>query len=191
MRKKNLLVPTKIEMTSFIERFFRYIGEDPNREGLQVTPNRVIRSWKELYSGYSQGPKDILKTGFVDGKCDELVVLKDIDFYSICEHHIMPFIGKCHIGYLPRKKIVGISKLARLVNCYSRRLQIQERMTSQIADALMKHLRPRGCMVIVEAQHLCMSMRGVRAQNSIMTTQAIRGIFKKRTVRDEFISAVK
>lgn len=178
------------EIENSIRKFLRFIGEDPHREGLKDTPDRIIRSWDEIFAGYKQSPKDILKTVFVDGGCDEMVILKNISFYSSCEHHAMPFFGKCHIGYLPNGRVIGISKLARLVACFSKRLQIQERMTSQIADSLMKYLKPRGCMVIVEASHLCILMRGAKSQNSVMTTQAIRGIFKKRTVRSEFISAI-
>jgi len=191
-KKKSPIPPSigKIGMECYVRDFLRYIGEDPEREGLKETPSRIIRSWKELYSGYKQNPKDILKTVFIDGTCDELVILRDITYFSTCEHHNLPFFGKCHIGYLPNGKIVGISKLARLVECFARRLQIQERMTSQIADSIMKYLKPRGCMVIVEGTHLCIQMRGAKSQTSIMTTQAIRGIFKKRGVRSEFISAV-
>ncbi len=173
-----------------IEKILSYIGEDPTREGLQETPDRMVRSWGKLFGGYKQDPKDILKI-FKDGSCREMVILKDIEFYSTCEHHFIPFYGKVSIGYIPNGKVVGVSKLARLVEIYSRRLQIQERMTSQIADALMEHLEPLGVMVICEAKHLCMVARGVEKQNSTMTTSAIRGHFERIEVRQEFLTLIK
>lgn len=168
-----------------------FIGDNPEREGLTETPDRIIKSWDKLFSGYKQNPKDILKT-FSEGKCDEMVILKNIEFYSTCEHHFLPFYGKISIGYLPDKKVVGISKLARLAEIYARRLQIQERMTTQIADALMNNLQPFGVMVICEAQHFCMISRGVEKQNSIMMTSAVRGVFKEdNKAREEFLKLIK
>jgi GTP cyclohydrolase I len=178
-------------MESKIKAIIKNIGDDPEREGLRETPARVIKSWKELYAGYDQNPSDILKTTFEEGACREMVVLKDIEFYSTCEHHIIPFFGKISIGYIPDKKVVGISKLARLVEVFSRRLQIQEKLTSQIADSIMDHLEAKGCMVIAEAKHLCMIARGVKKQNSQMITSAIRGIFEKQEVRAEFLGLIK
>jgi len=173
-----------------LAELIRLIGDDPTREGLVETPKRVLRSWEELYAGYYQDPKEILQTAFRDGACKEMVVLSNIEFFSTCEHHMLPFFGRCHVGYVPNGKVVGISKLARLVNCFSRRLQIQEKMTSQIADSVMQHLRASGCMVVVEARHLCMAARGVGKQNSVMKTSAIRGSFSKPEVRAEFFSLI-
>ena len=169
-----------------VVRMIQAIGDDPGREGLKETPARVTRSWKELYGGYGKDPKDVLKV-FQDGACDEMVVLKDIEFFSTCEHHMLPFFGKVHIGYIPDGKVVGVSKLARLVEIFSRRLQIQERFTGQIANALMEHLQPKGAMVVVEAKHLCMVARGVGKQNSTMVTSAVRGAFDNDKTRAEFL----
>ncbi len=154
----------------------RFIGDDPEREGLQGTPDRIIKSWGELFSGYGKSPCDVI-TVFDDGACDEMVLLKDIEFYSVCEHHFLPFFGEISIGYLPHQKVIGISKLARLSEIFTRRLQIQERLTTQIADALMEVLEPKGVMVKCEAQHLCMTARGIQKQRSRMITSAVRGIF--------------
>lgn len=170
-----------------IRTLIRFIGDDPKREGLKDTPSRIIRSWERLFGGYKQDPKDVLKTTFIDGACNEMVILKNIEFYSTCEHHWIPFYGKISVGYVPNKKVVGISKLARLVEVFSRRLQIQEKMTSQIANTLMDILKPKGVMVICQAQHLCMTARGVEKQNSQMVTSAIRGVFEKPEARQEFL----
>lgn len=176
--------------TDLITRIIEFIGDDPNREGLLETPNRVVRSWDKLFEGYKKDPVDIMKT-FKDGKCDELVILKDIEFYSTCEHHMIPFFGKISIGYIPDGKVIGVSKLARLVEIYTRRLQIQERLVGNIADDIMKYLNAKGCMVICEAKHLCMVARGVEKQNSTMITNAIRGVFIENNVRNEFLSMIK
>ena len=159
-----------------IVRILQFIGEDPKREGLLDTPKRVVRSWDKLYGGYKENPKDILKTTFNENY-DEMVLLKDIELYSTCEHHLLPFYGKIHIAYIPDKKVVGISKLARLAECFSRRLQIQERLVNQIADALQEILQPKGVAVICEAKHFCMTSRGIEKQNSNMITSALRGAF--------------
>jgi GTP cyclohydrolase I len=172
-----------------IKTILNYIGEDVAREGLIETPERIIKSYSELFSGYKESPEDVLKV-FEDGACDEMVVLKDIEFYSTCEHHFLPFFGKISIGYIPNGKVVGVSKLARLVEIYSRRLQIQERMTSQIADAL-DCLNPKGAAVICEAQHLCMIARGINKQRAKMITSAVRGAFKENvTTKMEFLKGV-
>ena len=173
-----------------VTRILSAIGDDPEREGLRDTPVRVIKSWEKLYGGYHLNPADVLRTVFTDGHCDEMVVLRDIEFYSNCEHHMLPFFGKCHIGYLPDGRVVGLSKLARLVEVFARRLQIQERLTSQIADALQEHLSPKGVMVVMEAQHLCMLARGVEKQESVMVTSAVRGGFKEATTRNEFMQLI-
>jgi GTP cyclohydrolase I len=174
-----------------ITRIFQYIGENPNREGLLETPERVVKSWSQLYSGYNQNSKDIIKLFDADGH-DEMILLKNIELYSMCEHHLLPFIGKAHVAYIPDKKIIGISKLARIVEMYSRRVQIQERICSQVTDLLMDELKPKGAACIIEAQHLCMQMRGVQKQNSVMTTSSLKGIFlKKQEVRKELMDLIK
>jgi len=181
---------TEDEMLEYIKHMMDYIGEDQDREGLIETPIRVLKSWDKLYGGYKEKPEDIMKV-FEDGNCDEMVILKDIEFYSTCEHHIIPFFGKISIGYIPNGKVIGISKLARLVEIYARRLQVQERLVGQISDDIMKYLDAKGCMVVAEAQHLCMVARGVEKQNSIMVTNAIRGNFKNPDVRNEFLTMIK
>jgi len=167
------------------------IGDDPNREGLKDTPDRFAAACKKLYSGYSQKPEDVL-TVFDDEKYDEMIVVKDIEFYSMCEHHIIPFFGKAHIGYIPNGKIIGISKIPRMVEIFSRRLQNQERLTSQIANSLNDLLKPKGVGVILEAKHLCMMARGVEKQNSVVTTSSVTGIFKSNmNTRSEFLKHIE
>jgi GTP cyclohydrolase I len=169
-----------------IERAVREIllavGEDPERDGLVDTPARVARMYAEQFAGMRQGPEDVLTTVF-DSEHDEIVLVKDIDMYSMCEHHLVPFFGKAHIGYMPNEKgkITGLSKLARLVDVYARRPQVQERMTCQVADALMRVLEPRGVLVVLEAEHLCMSMRGVRKPGATTVTSAVRGVFRENS----------
>jgi GTP cyclohydrolase I len=169
--------------TGRIERAVREIllaiGEDPDRDGLTETPARVARTYAEQFSGLSQRPDDVLTTVF-DADHDELILVRDIELYSTCEHHLVPFFGFAHVGYIPNEKgqITGLSKLARLVDVYARRPQVQERMTSQIADALMEVLEPRGALVVIEAEHLCMSMRGVRKPGAKTVTSAVRGIMR-------------
>lgn len=173
-----------------VVRMIEAIGDDPTREGLLQTPKRVVKSWKELFSGYSKNAADILSVTFEDGvkDCDELVICSDIEFYSTCEHHMLPIIGKMHIGYIPDKKVVGLSKLARLGDMFARRLQIQEKMTKQIADALMEHLKPKGVAVVITAKHFCMCARGVNKQNSWMTTSSMQGVLREKPeARAEFL----
>jgi GTP cyclohydrolase IA len=155
------------------------IGEDPDRDGLAATPARVARAYAEQFSGLAQDPEDVLGTVF-DADHDELILVRDIEVYSTCEHHLVPFFGRAHVAYIPNEKgqITGLSKLARLVDVYARRPQVQERMTSQIADALMRVLEPRGALVVIEAEHLCMSMRGVRKPGAKTVTSAVRGIIR-------------
>lgn len=167
-----------------------YTGDDIGREGLQDTPARVVKSYRELFAGYSQKPQDIM-TVFEQGACDQMVVLRDIEFYSTCEHHMLPFIGKAHIGYLPNNKVIGISKLARLLEIYARRLQIQENIGQQVVDALMEHLQARGAGCIIEAKHLCMACRGVGKQHSVMITSALKGAFLDPDVKQEFVTFCK
>ena len=175
-----------------IRQLLLLIGDDPNREGLKDTPKRVVKSWLELYGGYKQSPGEILSTVFEDGACEEMVILKDIIFSSMCEHHMLPFTGKAHIAYLPNKKVVGLSKLARLTNCFSRRLQIQEKMTTQIAEAIEFYLKPKGTAVIIEAHHQCMSCRGVTKHGATMITSAMRGIFRENnSARNELLLLIK
>jgi GTP cyclohydrolase IA len=155
------------------------------------TPKRVVKSWNELYKGYNQKAEDILTVFSSDGY-DQIVLLKDIEVYSMCEHHMLPFIGKAHVAYIPDKKIVGISKLARLVDIYARRLQIQERIGQQVTDDLMRLLNPRGAACIIEAQHLCMLMRGVNKQNSVMVTSSLKGVFLTDfSAKEELLKLIK
>jgi len=174
-----------------IKDIIKFIGDDPNREGLKETPNRMINSWKEMFKGYTRNPEDVLKV-FKEGACNEMVILKDIDFFSTCEHHWLPFFGKINIGYIPNGKVVGISKLIRLVEIYSRRLQIQEKMTAEIANSIMSIIKPLGVMIVCKAQHFCITSRGVKKQNAIMITSAVRGVFDRDIkTRNEFTELIK
>ncbi len=174
-----------------INQLLKEIGEDQSREGLEETPERVSKSYQKLFGGYQKDPKKILKT-FNGENYDEMIICKQIDFYSTCEHHLLPFFGKVSIGYIPNKKIVGISKLPRLTEIYARRLQNQERLTTQIAETLKELIKPKGVGVVIEAQPLCMLARGVEKQNSIMTTSTFLGLFKKNlNTRNEFLNLIK
>lgn len=174
-----------------ITRVLEYIGEDPSREGLRETPKRVVKSWNELYSGYSQKAEDFLTVFESDGY-DQIVLLDNIEMYSMCEHHMLPFYGKAHVAYIPDGKIVGISKLARIVDMYSRRLQNQERITQQVTDALMNYLKPKGAACIIEAKHMCMCARGVGKQNSVMKTSSMKGAFlEEHEARAELMNLLK
>ena len=176
--------------TYSIKNIIEKIGEDPNREGLKETPERVERAYKEIFSGYSQNPKDLMKT-FTEGTCHEMVILKNCEFYSTCEHHMFPFFGHISIGYIPNGKVIGISKLARLVDCFSKKMQIQERMTTEIADCIMNELGAKGVMVVCEGVHFCMRSRGVKKQDASMVTSAIRGSFSENdALRAEFLSLI-
>jgi len=176
--------------TENIRRCLEYIGEDVKREGLLETPERVVKSWNRLYGGYRQNVKDVLKV-FENDTSDEMVVLKDIEFYSTCEHHMLPFFGKAHIAYIPSGKVVGISKLARILEVYARRLQIQERLCQQITGALMEYLQPKGAACVLEAQHFCMTSRGVEKQNSLMVTSSLTGVFRDTATRAEFMQTIR
>jgi GTP cyclohydrolase I len=168
------------------------VGENPEREGLLRTPERFEKALRFLTSGYKQDPEKLLNGAMFSVSYDEMVVVKDIEFYSLCEHHMLPFFGRCHVAYIPNKKVVGLSKVARLVNMYARRLQIQERLTSQIAQTISDQLNPQGVGVIVEARHLCMVMRGVEKQRSEAVTSAMLGVFREnKQTRDEFLSLVR
>ena len=168
------------------------IGEDPTREGLVRTPNRAARALEFLTAGYRQSLDELINNALFDSEASEIILVKDIELYSLCEHHLIPFIGKAHVAYIPNGKVVGLSKTARIVDMFARRLQIQENLTMQIADALMKALHPRGVGVVIEAQHLCMMMRGVEKQNSVMKTSCLLGVFKEDArTRSEFLSLLK
>lgn len=174
-----------------VREIIEAIGENSEREGLVATPERIGRLYAELFSGLAQDPLDVLRKGF-DEEHKEMVILKDIPFYSLCEHHFLPFHGSAHVGYVPEGRIVGVSKLARVVDILARRPQLQERLTSQVADAIMEGLRPDGVAVVIEAEHLCMTMRGVQKPGARMITSAIRGGFRRRGVtRSEFLSLVQ
>lgn len=174
---KNIKIDSaKIE--NAVTDILKALGEDTDREGLRLTPKRIARMYAELCAGSRENPADHVKSLFRE-KCDEIVLLRDIPFYSICEHHMMPFIGKAHVAYLPAEFVVGISKLGRIVDCFARRLQMQERLTAQIADFLNEHLKPQGVAVVLEASHSCMTIRGIKKPGSVMVTSALRGIFKK------------
>src|SRR5882672_3066769 len=170
-----------------------HIGEDPNREGLRSTPTRVAKAYEFLTSGYSKDPKDAINGAlFTEEGYQEMILCKDLDFYSLCEHHLLPFMGKAHVAYLPNRKIVGLSKLARMVEIFARRLQVQERMTTQIAQTIMSEIDPLGVAVVLEAEHMCMRMRGVEKQNSYVTTSAMLGVFRtNHETRQEFMNLLR
>jgi len=175
-----------------MREIIKLVGEDPNREGLRKTPERYEKALKFLTSGYHQNAENILNGATFSVCYDEMVVVKDIEFFSLCEHHLLPFFGKAHVAYLPQKRVIGLSKLARLVNMFARRLQIQERMTSQIAKAIEEKIAPQGVGVIIEARHLCMQMRGVEKQHGQAVTSAMLGAFREnKQTRDEFLSLVR
>jgi len=191
----NLAVAPEADKEESIAAFLRVIlariGEDPTREGLRRTPERFERALRYLTSGYHQDPEKILNGAMFSVSYDEMVVVKDIDVFSLCEHHILPFFGKCHVAYIPDKRVVGLSKIPRLVNMFSRRLQIQERLTNQIAQAIQKGIQPLGVGVVIEARHLCMVMRGVEKQRSETVTSAMLGAFREnQQTRQEFLSLI-
>jgi GTP cyclohydrolase I len=167
------------------------IGEDPDREGLVKTPERVARAMEFLTKGYGEDPAQVIGDALFTEEYSEMIIVRDIDFFSLCEHHIIPFYGKAHVAYVPDRHIVGISKLARLVECYARRLQVQERMTSQIAQTLMDELSPQGVGVVIRAEHMCMRMRGVEKPNSSVVTSALLGCFQQRDTRQEFMNLIR
>ena len=182
--------PDAIE--GYVRNILKHMGEDPDREGLLKTPYRVARAFEYLTKGYQQDPKEVINDAiFTEEDYSEMIVVKDIDFFSMCEHHILPFFGRANVAYIPNKRIVGISKVARLVDVFARRLQVQERITTQVANTLMEELNPLGVGVIITAEHLCMRMRGVEKQNSIVTTSATLGAFRThQETREEFITLV-
>ena len=168
------------------------LGEDVNREGLLRTPDRVAKSMQFLLNGYAKDPEEVLKAAmFREEDYKQMVIVKDIDFFSLCEHHLLPFFGKAHVAYIPRNYITGLSKIARVVDIYARRLQVQERLTLQIKECIQKTLNPMGVMVVIEAQHMCMQMRGVEKQNSLATTSDFTGYFQQAKTREEFMTLLK
>mgnify|MGYP000722364413 FL=1 len=168
------------------------LGENPDRNGLQETPKRVAKALTYLTQGYHQDIDTLLNGALFPIQYDEMVIVKDIDFYSLCEHHLLPFFGKCHVGYIPRKHVVGLSKVPRIVDMFSRRLQVQERLTVQIAHTIQEKLNPHGVAVVMEARHLCMSMRGVEKQNTVAVTSEMLGVFRKQQgTRDEFLKLIR
>jgi GTP cyclohydrolase I len=178
-------------IADLVRKMIVLLGENPDREGLRRTPERFEKALRFLTSGYRQDPDKLLNGAMFSVCYDEMVVVKDIEVYSLCEHHLLPFFGRCHVAYIPSKKVVGLSKIARLVNMFARRLQIQERLTSQIAQSIQEHLSPEGVGVIIEARHLCMVMRGVEKQNSMATTSAMLGAFREnKQTRDEFLALI-
>ena len=168
------------------------IGEDPKREGLLKTPLRVSKSWQYLTSGYSQTIDEVVNGAIFNEENQDMIIVKDINYYSLCEHHLLPFMGKVHVGYVPNGKVLGLSKIPRIVDIYSKRLQLQERLTRQIANSITDFLNPRGVGVVIEGEHLCMRMRGVQKQNAIMQTSSMTGIFRKEEkTREEFLNLIK
>lgn len=189
MKKK----PTREEAEAAVKVLIRLAGDDPSREGLLDTPARVVKSYEELFSGYNADPEDMLKRTFGEVEnYDDMVVLNNIDFQSMCEHHMLPIIGKVHVGYIPNKRVVGISKLARVIEAYSKRLQIQEKFTAQIGNTIQSALKPRGVAVVVEATHHCMSTRGVHKCCAMMKTSHMIGLFRKDArTREEFLNLIR
>jgi GTP cyclohydrolase I len=179
-------------MIEHIRSILTKIGEDPSRDGLIKTPERVDRSLRYLTSGYEKNADELLNGALFDVAYDEMVIVKDIEVFSMCEHHLLPFFGKCHVAYIPNGKVIGLSKIPRLVDMYARRLQVQERLTMQVAETISAKIHPKGVAVVVEAQHLCMIMRGVEKQNSIAVTSSMLGAFKdNQNTRNEFLNLVQ
>ncbi|MBE0499056.1 MAG: GTP cyclohydrolase I FolE [Campylobacterales bacterium] len=174
-----------------VKTMMRSVGEDPEREGLLKTPERVHKAYEFMYGGYKEDPNEVLNSALFTSSNDEMVLIKDIELYSTCEHHLLPIIGRAHVAYIPDGKVVGLSKIPRVVDIFSRRMQIQEQLTEQIADAIMKTIKPKGVAVVIQARHMCMEMRGVEKINSTTTSSALRGLFKKdEKTRAEFFSLI-
>jgi GTP cyclohydrolase I len=176
---------------NLVREVIERLGEDPERDGLLGTPDRVERSLKFLTSGYHKNPAELLRGALFDVEYDEMVVVKDIELYSLCEHHLLPFFGTAHVAYLPQGKVIGLSKVARVVDVYSRRLQVQERLTTEIAEAIEEAINPAGVAVVIEARHLCMMMRGVQKQESSTMTSCMKGSFRTPETRNEFLSLIR
>jgi len=179
-------------MEEQFSQIIQAIGEDITREGLVDTPKRAAAAFRFLNNGYHKSLENVLNNAIFESDTEDMVIVKDVELYSLCEHHLLPFIGKCHVAYLPTGKVLGLSKVARIVDMYARRLQIQERLTKQIADAIQMAVNPRGVAVVIEAKHLCMMMRGVEKQNSVMTTSSMLGLFRENiSTRSEFLNLIK
>jgi len=180
-----------LDFENAVKTMMLHVDEDPTREGLLETPKRVKKAYEFIYGGYKEDPKEILEKALFTSSNDEMVLLKDIEFYSTCEHHLLPIIGRVHVAYIPDGKVVGLSKIPRVVNVFARRMQIQEQLTEQIADAIMDTIAPKGVAVVIQARHMCMEMRGVEKINSTTTSSALRGLFKKdQKTRSEFFSLI-
>lgn len=179
------------EMKNLQRRILELIGEDPDREGLIKTPERVAKSLRFLTKGYREDPEELLRSAMFREEYRQMVIVKDIDFFSMCEHHMLPFFGKAHVGYIPNKYITGLSKIPRVVDVFARRLQVQERLTTQIKDCIQATLNPLGTIVVIEAQHMCMQMRGVEKQNSLTTTSDFTGTFEEASTREEFMNLIR
>lgn len=188
---ESYLRPGLEDLAAHYKEILGLLGEDPEREGLIKTPMRVAKAMQFLTKGYTQDPKAILEKALFHEEYNHMVIVKDINFYSMCEHHMLPFYGKAHVAYIPNGTITGLSKIARVVEVFARRLQVQERMTHQIMQCIKDTLHPQGVMVVIEAQHMCMQMRGVEKQNSVTTTSAFCGIFKSQETRQEFMNLIK
>jgi GTP cyclohydrolase I len=190
--EKALTGTAPVELRSLVEQMLLSLGEDPSREGLLRTPERVDQSLRFLTKGYLDNVDDVLNGALFSVKYDEMVVVRDIDFFSLCEHHLLPFYGKCHVAYIPQERVVGLSKIPRLVEVFSRRLQVQERLTVQIAETLMDKLNPQGVAIVVEARHLCMMMRGVETPNAVAVTSSMHGVFlSQQQTREEFLTLIR
>jgi GTP cyclohydrolase IA len=178
-------------MEDIIKNLLIELGEDPNREGLQDTPKRVKKSFEFLTKGYKEDVNDVINGAVFEEDCNDMIIVKDIEFYSLCEHHLLPFYGKCHIGYIPNGKVIGVSKLARVTEIFARRLQVQERLSKQIAETIENKLNVKGVGIVMEAQHMCMTMRGIEKQHSKMITSAMLGVFRRQETRLEFLNLIK
>ncbi len=191
-RRDDIYNPDTIEqLKSHYKAILRLLGEDPEREGLLKTPERVAKAWSYITKGYNEDPIEILQSAIFREEYKQMVLVKDIEVYSVCEHHLLPFVGKAHVAYIPNGYITGLSKIARVVDCFSRRLQVQERLTVQIRDSIQKALNPTGVAVVIEASHMCMQMRGIEKQGSATTTSAFTGIFlSDPRTREEFMSLI-
>jgi len=191
LKGRSLSDNNNIEFENAVKTMMLHVGENPEREGLLETPQRVRKAYEFIYGGYKENPREILEKALFTSSNDEMVLIKDIEFYSTCEHHLLPIIGRVHVAYIPDGKVVGLSKIPRVVNVFARRMQIQEQLTEQIADAIMDAIAPKGVAVVVAARHMCMEMRGVEKINSTTTSSALRGLFKKdEKTRSEFFSLI-
>ena len=191
-RRDDIYAPETIEkLKSHYTEILRLLGEDPEREGLVKTPERVAKAWAYLTKGYDEDPIEILRSAIFREEYKQMVLVKDIEIFSVCEHHMLPFVGKAHVAYIPNGYITGLSKIARVVECFARRLQVQERLTVQIRDCIQEALNPMGVAVVIEASHMCMQMRGVEKQNSVTTTSDFTGAFNQAKTREEFMNLIR